>query len=134
MKPGICLPIGVFQQQRRVRIQVSKDAQTPVSLESLVAERRGGKEIILASPGDSEDSPSDLFPNLFPPLRSLARTPSRTLDEVHLAHQAQHPTPQGQHATHRAHHASEELGLVRLGELGFEQVDSGHSELEVAGL
>ena len=133
MKSGICLPIGIFQQQRRVRIQVSKDARTILSLNSLVAERRGGKEI-MPSPSESEDLPSDLFPNLFPPLRSLARTPRRTLDEVHLAHQAQHSTPQGQHATHRAHHPGKELGLVRLGELGFEQVDSGHSELEVAGL
>jgi hypothetical protein len=74
--------------------------------------------------------PSNLLSNLMLPTNTLARPSATVLDQIHLAHQANHAAAEGHHARHGRHDTGEEFRLVGLDELGFEEVDGGYAELE----
>lgn len=73
--------------------------------------------------------PPNLLANLVLSTDTFARTSATVLDQVHLAHQANHAAAEGHHARHCRHDTREEFRLVCLDELRFEEVDGGYSEL-----
>ena len=61
--------------------------------------------------------PSNLLSDLVLSTNPLARPATTSLDQVHLAHEANHAASEGHHARHRRHDSCKEFRLVRLYEL-----------------